>query len=53
MFILKYFIKDNYDKKYSMDLKNIKIVFVNIRIENLIKILILCVICMYLFIKKK
>lgn len=36
-----------------MDLKKIKIVFVNIRIENLIKILILCVICMYLFVEKK
>lgn len=52
MFIPKYPIKDNYDKKHSMDLKNIKTVFVNTRTENSIKTLTPCVTCMHLSIKK-
>lgn len=43
MLIPKYPIKDNYDKKHSMDLKNIKTVFVNTRTENSIKTLTPCV----------
>lgn len=52
MLIPKYPIKDNYDKKHSMELKNIKTVFVNTRTENSIKTLTPCVTCMHLSIKK-
>lgn len=51
MLIPKYPIKDNYDKKHSRDLKNIKTVFVNTRTENSIKTLTPCVTCMHLSIK--
>lgn len=45
-------MKDNYDKKHSMDLRNIKTVFVNTRTENSIKTLTPCVKFMHLSIKK-